>query len=100
MVKVCQVDWAELPILKVVGEVVCGKAAAEQLRGAVANQHECFPPICCLDCFDGDVESCIDDQGMWFSIEPGSRYAAGLGTRVLHALPGYGKVALLDLQLV
>ena len=42
----------------------------------------------------------MDDQGMWFSIEPGSRYAAGLGTRVLHALPGYGKVALLNLQLV
>ena len=31
---------------------------------------------------------------MWFSIEPGSRYAAGLETRVLLALPGYGKVAL------
>ena len=56
--------------------------------------------LCYLDCFDGNVESCMDDQGMWFSIEPGSRYAAGLGTRVLHALPGYGKVALLDLQLV
>ena len=42
-----KVDWAELPILKVVGEVVfCGIAVAEQLRGAVANQHECFPPIC------------------------------------------------------
>ena len=36
-----KVDWAELPILKVVGEVVfCGIAVAEQLRGAVANQHE------------------------------------------------------------